>query len=172
MASVAVIQGGGGAIGAQFARTLLRNSSLHVVATSRDTNAAKRLILEGGGVDESRLTLLPMDVMDERTIERAAKDVEERYGKASLRMLVNVSGVVRPILVPIASLDTYDGSPAACRQIHHAGQDGRAPTLVPSQSPSLERSPCPHLTRCLIPDQYIRPPLDVQALHASPATHS
>ena len=93
--STAVIQGAGGSIGSQFARQLLQRTSLNVVATSRNPDATRDAILSSGGLDKDRLTVLKVDVMEERTIEDAAKEVKHRFGAASLRLLLNVSGVVR-----------------------------------------------------------------------------
>lgn len=100
VASVAVIQGAGGALGSHFARHLLKRTSLSVVATSRDPSAAKRTILEGAGdkIDESRLKVLEMDVRAEDTIAKAAQEVKKEFGEKSLRMLINASGVVRLLL--------------------------------------------------------------------------
>jgi NAD(P)-dependent dehydrogenase (short-subunit alcohol dehydrogenase family) len=92
--SVALIQGAGGSFGSHFARHLLSCTSLNVVAASRNPDATRRTILEGGGLDEKRLSVLEMDVREEGTIEKAAKQVETRFGGASLRILLNVSGVV------------------------------------------------------------------------------
>lgn len=35
-----------------------------------------------------------MDIMEEGTIEKAAKECKDKWGKGSLRLLINVSGVV------------------------------------------------------------------------------
>lgn len=98
VASVAVIQGAGGSIGSHFARHLLIRSSLSVVGTSRDPSAAKRAIfagLDSHDIDESRLKVYEVDVREEETIRRAAHEVEKEFGKKSLRLLINASGVVR-----------------------------------------------------------------------------
>lgn len=92
--STAVIQGAGGSIGTHFTRHLLARTSLNVVATSRNPDATRKSILDGSGLDEKRLTVLKVDGKEERTIEDAAKEVEQRFGSASLRLLLNVSGVV------------------------------------------------------------------------------
>lgn len=92
--STAVLQGAGGSLGSHFARHLLGRTSLNVVATSRNPDAARKAILDGQGLDEKRLTVLKVDVNEERTIEEAAREVEKRFGAASLRLLLNVSGIV------------------------------------------------------------------------------
>lgn len=95
--SIAVVQGAGGSIGREFARQLLQRTSLNVVATSRNPDSTKDAILSAGGLDKERLTVLKLDVLEEKTIEEAAKEVKHRFGAASLRLLLNVSGVVRVI---------------------------------------------------------------------------
>lgn len=93
--SVAVIQGAGGSIGSHFARHLLKNTNLSIVATSRDPSAAKRAILgQDGKHDESRLKVLEMDAKHESTIQKAAEEVKKEFGEKSLRLLINASGVV------------------------------------------------------------------------------
>ncbi|BGP41878.1 hypothetical protein JCM10450v2_005949 [Rhodotorula kratochvilovae] len=96
VASVAVIQGAGGAIGSHFARQLLQRTSLSIVGTSRDPSAAKRAILDGAGdkVDESRLKVLELDARQEDSIVQAARQVEKEFGPKSLRFLLNASGVL------------------------------------------------------------------------------
>ncbi|GAA5937723.1 SDR family oxidoreductase [Sporobolomyces koalae] len=93
--SVAVIQGAGGAIGSHFARHLLKNTNLSIVATSRDPSAAKRAILgDDLKIDDSRLKLLEVDAKHESTIEKAAAQVRKDFGDKSLRLLINASGVL------------------------------------------------------------------------------
>ncbi|GAA6050589.1 hypothetical protein JCM3770_001476 [Rhodotorula araucariae] len=96
VASVAVIQGAGGALGSHFARHLLQRTKLSIVATSRDPSAARRTILAGAGdiVDESRLKVLELDARQEDSIAEAAKQVEQEFGPKSLRFLLNASGVL------------------------------------------------------------------------------
>ncbi|GAA5971035.1 hypothetical protein JCM21900_002786 [Sporobolomyces salmonicolor] len=93
--SVAVIQGAGGALGSNFARHLLRQTNLSIVATSRDPSAAKRAILEGADskLEESRLKVIEVDGKIEDTIKRAAREVEQEFGEKSLRLLINASGL-------------------------------------------------------------------------------
>ncbi|KAK4702330.1 hypothetical protein P7C70_g3897, partial [Phenoliferia sp. Uapishka_3] len=92
--SVALVQGGGGSLGSNFARHLLARTSLNVVATSRDVGASKSSILSGMDKHADRLTVLEVDARDEATIEKAASTVKERFGSGSLRLLLNVSGVL------------------------------------------------------------------------------
>lgn len=109
VASVAVIQGAGGSIGSHLARHLLTRSSLSIVGTSRDPSSAKRAILsglDGQDVDESRLKVFEVDVREEETIRKAAQEVEKEFGKKSLRLLINASGVVGP-LFSLASYEVF-----------------------------------------------------------------
>lgn len=94
IASTAVIQGAGGSLGTHFARHLLARSALNVVATSRNPKLTRKTILEVGGLDGDRLTVLHADVIEERSIEEAASQVKERFGPGSIKLLLNVSGVV------------------------------------------------------------------------------
>jgi len=100
MANVAVINGSSRGLGLHFARYLLSRTDLQVVATSsRQSDKAREAILSGASLPdggEERLTTLDLDVTDERTIERAASDVEERFGKGNLRLLINVAGILHP----------------------------------------------------------------------------
>jgi NAD(P)-dependent dehydrogenase (short-subunit alcohol dehydrogenase family) len=85
-------------LGLAFSRYLLSNTSLNVVSTSsRDASKAREAILSGKGLNKDagdRLTTLDLDVTDEGSIEKAAEDVEERFGKGHLRLLINVAGIV------------------------------------------------------------------------------
>ncbi|KAK4049855.1 hypothetical protein OIV83_003911 [Microbotryomycetes sp. JL201] len=93
--SVAVVQGAGGSIGTHFVRHLLRRTDLHVVATSRDPTKLGDLLNKDESLDtKDRLTILKVDVKDESTIAQAANDVKEKFGQASLKLLLNVSGVL------------------------------------------------------------------------------
>jgi NAD(P)-dependent dehydrogenase (short-subunit alcohol dehydrogenase family) len=66
-----------------------------ISTSSRDASKARTAILEGSDKKhEERLTTLDLDVKNERSIEEAAKEVEHRFGKDSLRLLINVAGVV------------------------------------------------------------------------------
>ncbi|KDE05493.1 hypothetical protein MVLG_04181 [Microbotryum lychnidis-dioicae p1A1 Lamole] len=96
--SIALIQGSSGSLGTHFVQHLLRTTSLQVIATSRNPSSTRSHILSSAGLQankvEDRLTVLEMDVTKEDTIEKAAKDVEGKFGKGSLRLLLNVSGVL------------------------------------------------------------------------------
>lgn len=47
-------------------------------------------------LDESRLTTIDVDCTEEDSIAAAAREVEKRFGKDSLRLLFNVAGVLHP----------------------------------------------------------------------------
>jgi len=106
MANVAVIQGSSRGIGRSFVRHLLARSNLQVVATSsRPPSESKELILsKSSNPDEhtfdqrrtDRLHTLKVNALDEDDIEQAAREVEKRFGKGSLKLLINVSGVLLP----------------------------------------------------------------------------
>ena len=119
VASVAVIQGAGGSLGSHFCRHLLKRSSLSVVATSRDPSATRRAILDGlDGQDgyDARLKVYEVDARHEETIKKAAQEVEKEFGKKSLRMLINASGVVRTCSLPPQRLALTDT--VTCPKLH------------------------------------------------------
>ncbi|KAK4050186.1 hypothetical protein OIO90_005168 [Microbotryomycetes sp. JL221] len=93
--SVAVVQGAGGSIGTHFVRHLLKQTRLEIVATTRNPQQFIRHLDDvERQVDKQRLTVLELDVKNEHTIERAAKQVQDKFGRASLKLLLNVSGVL------------------------------------------------------------------------------
>lgn len=95
-ATVAIIQGANGGLGKAFVQYLLQHTRFQVVGTSRDPSAVKESLLSTmEDVDESRLHLIKMDLMEEASIVAAAGQVESTFGKGSVKLLVNVSGVVR-----------------------------------------------------------------------------
>lgn len=85
-------------IGLALTRHLLQNTSLRVVATTsqKNANAIRDSALSGLDIknDENRLTTLPLDVTDEASIGSARDEILEKMGR-NMRLLVNVSGVVR-----------------------------------------------------------------------------
>ncbi|CAD6572710.1 MAG: Vacuolar protease A [Cyphobasidiales sp. Tagirdzhanova-0007] len=70
-----------------------------VATTSRDASSARDKILKEaqGKLDEKRLLTLDMDITNEDTIHKTAKQVEEKFGKGNLRLLINVAGVINTI---------------------------------------------------------------------------
>lgn len=124
MASVAVIVGSSQGIGLQLARIYLSQTNLHVVALSRDADKAKKAILDtssmlpflavkdrnaghtsqdvfkeiekgDSALDESRLMAISTDVKQEDSIASASEEVKKAFGKDSVRLLLNVAGLVR-----------------------------------------------------------------------------
>jgi hypothetical protein len=90
-------------------RLLLQRSRLNVVALTSKPSAAevRDSLLSGlngkGGPDvEKRLHVIPrVDVCEETTVERAAREVKQRYRSASVRLIVCLAGEVRAMLVRI-----------------------------------------------------------------------
>ncbi|EGF99775.1 uncharacterized protein MELLADRAFT_40089 [Melampsora larici-populina 98AG31] len=94
-ANIAVIQGSSKGIGLSFARYILKNTDLKVVATSQNPKHAREAILANLKSADDRLTTVELDVRREETIEKAAGLVKDRFGR-QLRLLINVSGVLLP----------------------------------------------------------------------------
>lgn len=93
--SIAVVQGSSSGIGLNFARLLLTNTKLNVVATSRNPSEARKKILDGLDVPKDRLLTLEVDTAKEDSLAAAASETQKTFGKESLRLLLNVSGIVR-----------------------------------------------------------------------------
>ncbi|UCH28142.1 MAG: SDR family oxidoreductase [Myxococcales bacterium] len=103
----AVVQGASRGIGLEITRQLLRRDpGLRVWATCRapeETEDLEDLAVSSAG----RLTVLPLDVTDEDSVERAAR----RFGEATDRahVVINVSGVLHgPRFRPEKKLDHVD----------------------------------------------------------------
>lgn len=89
---ISMVQGCSRGIGLEFVKQLLQKSEKgHVIATCRKPNEASGL-LSLKNMFAQRLSILPMDVTDESTIEASAKSIRDRYG--SLNLLVNASGIL------------------------------------------------------------------------------
>ncbi|KAF7849303.1 hypothetical protein BT93_L0996 [Corymbia citriodora subsp. variegata] len=89
---VSMVQGASRGIGLEFVKLLLQKSEKgHVIATCRKPNEASGL-LSLKNMFAQRLSILPLDVTDESTIEASAKSIKDRYG--SLNLLVNASGIL------------------------------------------------------------------------------
>ncbi|MGF1510092.1 MAG: SDR family oxidoreductase [Myxococcota bacterium] len=92
MFAQALVQGSSRGIGLEFVRQLLmRPESRHVFATARNPNASSELMALKTSAGD-RLTLLPLDVTDEASIQRCRDAVRERTDR--LHLLVNVAGVL------------------------------------------------------------------------------
>lgn len=89
---ISMVQGCSRGIGLEFVKQLLQKSEKgHVIATCRKPNEASGL-LSLKNMFAQRLSILPMDVTDESTIEASAKSIRDKYG--SLNLLVNASGIL------------------------------------------------------------------------------
>ncbi|TVU49130.1 hypothetical protein EJB05_00424, partial [Eragrostis curvula] len=90
---VSMVQGASRGIGLEFVRQLLRRSEQgRVVATCRAPDSAPELLKLKEEHAPGRLTVLPLDVTDESTIEAAAATIGETHG--SLDLLINASGIL------------------------------------------------------------------------------
>ncbi|GJN35456.1 hypothetical protein PR202_gb24236 [Eleusine coracana subsp. coracana] len=90
---VSMVQGASRGIGLEFVRQLLRRSEQdRVIATCRAPDSATELLKLKEEHAPGRLTVLPLDVTDESTIEAAATKIGESHG--SLDLLINASGIL------------------------------------------------------------------------------
>ncbi|OQU79556.1 hypothetical protein SORBI_3008G162300 [Sorghum bicolor] len=90
---VSMVQGASRGIGLEFVRQLLRRSGEgRVVATCRAPGSAAELQKLKEEHAPGRLTVLPLDVTDENTIEAAAASITETHG--SLDLLINSTGIL------------------------------------------------------------------------------
>lgn len=107
---VSMVQGASRGIGLEFVRQLLRRSEQgRVVATCRAPDAAAEL-QELRREHARRLTVLPLDVTDESTIEAAAAAIGETHG--SLDLLINAAGIlsIPNVIQPETSLSKVQKS--------------------------------------------------------------
>lgn len=88
--SVAIVQGASGGQGLALTAHLLKHTSLKVYAL---THGKGERLQDLGKSD--RLTVLPgVDIKEERDMEDAAKTVKEREGKAAVRLIACMAGIV------------------------------------------------------------------------------
>ncbi|XP_030966074.1 uncharacterized protein LOC115986861 isoform X1 [Quercus lobata] len=107
---VSMVQGASRGIGLEFVKQLLeKNEKGHVVATCRNPDAASRLLHLKNRFAE-RLSILPLDLTIESTIEASAKSIRERFG--SLNLLINASGIlsIPDVLQPETTLTKVEKS--------------------------------------------------------------
>lgn len=91
--SVAVIQGASGGIGRGLVSHLLRNTGLKVYALT--SGNAKSLEGDLGKDASERLTVVDgVDIKEEGGLEKAAKMVQDREGKGSVRLVACMAGIV------------------------------------------------------------------------------
>ncbi|KAI4835496.1 NAD(P)-binding protein [Aureobasidium sp. EXF-8845] len=95
-------------IGLQLARHLLQNTNLPIVTTARtDLDHAKESILDGlQNIDQSRLSVLKLDVLDESTIQDAASACSDLFPKKD--NYLHISYAVPGILFPEKSPQQID----------------------------------------------------------------
>ncbi|KAL0008956.1 hypothetical protein SO802_010458 [Lithocarpus litseifolius] len=107
---VSMVQGASRGIGLEFVKQLLeKNEKGHVVATCRNPDVASGLLHLKSRFDE-RLSILPLDLTIESTIEASAKSISERFG--SLNLLINASGIlsIPDVLQPETTLTKVEKS--------------------------------------------------------------
>ncbi|KAG9248068.1 hypothetical protein BJ878DRAFT_100743 [Calycina marina] len=86
-------------IGFHLTRHLLQTTKIPVIATARkDVGGVKKSLLEELNVDAERLTVLEVDVTDEKTIKRAAEEAELMFPKDKyhLRLAYSIPGILHP----------------------------------------------------------------------------
>ncbi|KAJ4298070.1 hypothetical protein N0V90_005969 [Kalmusia sp. IMI 367209] len=86
-------------IGFALARRVLQTTKAPVVATARkDLASTKKKLLEGLDVNEDRLTMLEVDVLDESTIANAAAACKDKFPTDSqqLQLAFVVPGILFP----------------------------------------------------------------------------
>ncbi|KAG6554135.1 hypothetical protein Mapa_004051 [Marchantia paleacea] len=91
-AAVCLVQGASRGLGLEFVRQLLsRRADSNIIATCRNPDAAEKLntLMEQF---PQRLSILPLDVTIESSIEAAAKAVNSSHGR--LDLLVNTAGIL------------------------------------------------------------------------------
>ncbi|OOF93694.1 hypothetical protein ASPCADRAFT_132125 [Aspergillus carbonarius ITEM 5010] len=86
-------------LGFAFARQLLSNTDLPILATARMNGGELRNRLlgevnDGSKKAEERLRVFEVDVTDEATIHSMAAQIRQEYPKASLRIAITVPGVL------------------------------------------------------------------------------
>ena len=103
-----VISGAGRGIGLEWARQELQ-AGTRVIATARDPEASEGL-RELAAAEQDRLTLLPMDVTDDASIERAAEAIRTRT--SAIDDLLHNAGTFGPKdAIPL------EGSPDEVRRV-------------------------------------------------------
>ncbi|KAF2464856.1 NAD(P)-binding protein [Lindgomyces ingoldianus] len=86
-------------IGFALARRILQTTDVPIVATARkDPTKTRHELLDGLNIDEGKLTVLHVDVLDESTISRAAASCKEMFPSRThhLHLAFIVPGVLFP----------------------------------------------------------------------------
>jgi NAD(P)-dependent dehydrogenase (short-subunit alcohol dehydrogenase family) len=99
--SIAVIQGASGGLGLNLAAHILRHTSMKVYALTHQnsTTDLERHLEQSSESNQikDRLTVLGgIDNTQEDTLSKASKTIEEREGKASVRLIACLAGIVGP----------------------------------------------------------------------------
>lgn len=82
-------------LGLALTKALPARTSLSVVSACRDPPIQTSVILdELDEADKLRICVLPLNVTDEESIWRAAANVQEQFGKKSLRFAFNNAGIL------------------------------------------------------------------------------
>lgn len=105
---VSLVQGASRGIGLELVKQLLeKNEKGHVVATCRNPSAASGLSELKTNFSE-RLSILPLDLTIESTIEATAMSITERYG--FINLLINASGIlsIPNVMQPETTLSKVD----------------------------------------------------------------
>ena len=95
--SIAVIQGASGGLGLNLASHILRHTSLKVYALTHQgsTTDLERHLEQAAGNHQDRLTVLGgIDNTQEESLSKAANTLEEREGKASVRLIACLACIV------------------------------------------------------------------------------
>lgn len=80
-----------------LSRRLLQISPYPLVATARkDVDAVKSSILEGLGVDETRVSVLKVDVTDESLLSDAASEISKRFPEDHIQYAFSTCGILHP----------------------------------------------------------------------------
>ncbi|ORY27466.1 hypothetical protein BCR39DRAFT_538151 [Naematelia encephala] len=95
--SVAILQGSSGGLGLAVTRHILQKTRLKVYALTHSSSSDKISDGLGSLVRDGRLEVLTgVDVLEESTLERAAKTVREAEGKGSVRLIACLAGILHP----------------------------------------------------------------------------
>lgn len=118
--SVAIIQGASGGLGRGLAAHVLRNTSLKVYALthqSSSTDLQRHLEAEGKDAKDRLSVMSSIDLTQEDGLERAAKAIQDREGKASVRLIACLAGIVSPPKPRASMIDELKLRSAVPREI-------------------------------------------------------
>jgi len=95
--SIAVIQGASGGLGLGLASHILRHTSMKVYALthqSSTTDLQRHLEQAGDGAKDRLSVIGGVDLTQEESLAGVAKTLQEREGKASIRLIACLAGIV------------------------------------------------------------------------------